>query len=65
VRCTCGFKLNLKCVDVPIRYAARTYGSTQISRFRHGAMLLRILQGQGTVAAERSTRPGSRPRIME
>ena len=27
-------------VDVPIRYRARTYGSTQISRFRHGWMLL-------------------------
>jgi glycosyltransferase involved in cell wall biosynthesis len=36
-------KLNLKCVDVPIRYAARTYGETQISRFRHGLMLLRMV----------------------
>jgi SAM-dependent methyltransferase len=36
-------KLNLKCVDVPIRYAARTYGSTQISRFRHGVMLLKMV----------------------
>src|SRR6202790_4430541 len=32
-------KLCLKSVDVPIRYAARTYGETQISRFRHGFLL--------------------------
>jgi len=36
-------KLNLRCVDVPIRYAARTYGSTQISRFSHGLMLIRMV----------------------
>lgn len=36
-------KLNLKVVEVPIRYAERTYGSTQISRFRHGVMLLRMV----------------------
>ena len=36
-------KLNLKMVEVPIRYAERTYGSTQISRFRHGVMLLRMV----------------------
>lgn len=36
-------KLSLKSVDVPIRYAARTYGETQISRFRHGFMLLRMV----------------------
>lgn len=29
-------------IDVPIRYRARTYGTTSISRFRHGAMLLRM-----------------------
>jgi len=33
-------KLNLKVVEIPIRYASRTYGETQISRFRHGLMLL-------------------------
>jgi SAM-dependent methyltransferase len=32
-------KLNLKCLEVPIRYMARTYGETQISRFRHGLLL--------------------------
>jgi SAM-dependent methyltransferase len=36
-------KLNLKCVDIPIRYAARTYGETQISRFSHGLLLLRMV----------------------
>ena len=35
-------KLSLKIVDIPIRYAARTYGSTQISRFTHGMMLIRM-----------------------
>ena len=36
-------KLGLKAVEVPIRYASRTYGETQISRFRHGFMLLRMV----------------------
>jgi ubiquinone/menaquinone biosynthesis C-methylase UbiE len=36
-------KLNLKIVEVPIRYAAREYGETQISRFRHGLQLLRMV----------------------
>jgi SAM-dependent methyltransferase len=36
------YKLNLKIVEVPIRYRERTYGSTNISRFRHGLILLRM-----------------------
>jgi SAM-dependent methyltransferase len=36
-------KLNLKVVEIPIRYANRPYGKTQISRFRHGVMLLRMV----------------------
>jgi SAM-dependent methyltransferase len=36
-------KLNLKSIDLPIRYAARAYGETQISRFRHGVMLLKMV----------------------
>lgn len=36
-------KMNLKIVDIPIRYASRTYGETQISRFRHGLLLLRMV----------------------
>jgi SAM-dependent methyltransferase len=36
-------KLGLRCIEVPIRYASRTYGETQISRFSHGFMLLRMV----------------------
>ena len=36
-------KLYLKIVDIPIRYRDRSYGTTQISRFRHGILLLRML----------------------
>lgn len=36
-------KLNLKIVEVPVRYAGRVYGTTQISRFSHGALLLRMV----------------------
>jgi SAM-dependent methyltransferase len=36
-------KQNLKIVEIPIRYAAREYGETQISRFRHGWLLLRMV----------------------
>jgi SAM-dependent methyltransferase len=36
-------KLGLRVAEVPIRYASRTYGETQISRFRHGVMLLRMV----------------------
>jgi hypothetical protein len=36
-------KLQLKIVDIPIRYRDRTYGSTQISRFRHGFLLFGML----------------------
>jgi SAM-dependent methyltransferase len=35
-------RLGLKIVDIPIRYHARTYGTTNISRFRHGLALLRM-----------------------
>jgi len=35
-------KLDLKIVEIPIRYRDRTYGTTQISRFRHGWLLLRM-----------------------
>jgi len=36
-------KLNLKVIEVPVRYAAREYGETQISRFRHGWLLLKMV----------------------
>ncbi len=35
--------LGLDIVDIPIRYKKRTYGSTNIRRFRHGLMLLRMV----------------------
>jgi hypothetical protein len=35
-------KANLKIMEVPVRYRARTYGSTEIHRFRHGLLLLRM-----------------------
>jgi len=36
-------KLNLRIVDLPIRYQARTYGETNIQRWRHGCLLLRMV----------------------
>jgi SAM-dependent methyltransferase len=36
-------KLNLKVVEVPVRYAERVYGESQISRFRHGWLLLKMV----------------------
>jgi len=36
-------KLNLRIVDLPIRYQNRVYGTTNISRWRHGVLLLRML----------------------
>jgi SAM-dependent methyltransferase len=36
-------KLNLKTVEVPVRYVSRTYGETQISRFYHGTLLIRMV----------------------
>jgi SAM-dependent methyltransferase len=36
-------KLNLKIVDLPIRYRERTYGSTNIHRWRHGWLLVRMV----------------------
>ena len=35
-------KLSLKIVEIPIRYHERTYGTTQIDRFRHGWLLFRM-----------------------
>lgn len=36
-------KLNLKIVELPVRYMAREYGSTNISRFKHGWLLLKMV----------------------
>jgi SAM-dependent methyltransferase len=35
-------RLNLRIVDLAVRYHERTYGTTNISRFRHGLLLLRM-----------------------
>lgn len=35
-------KQNFKVAEVPVTYRARTYGSTNISRFRHGWLLLKM-----------------------
>lgn len=35
-------RLGLRIVDLPVRYRPRTYGTTNIRRWRHGALLLRM-----------------------
>jgi glycosyltransferase involved in cell wall biosynthesis len=35
-------RLNMKIVDLPVRYQPRTYGATNISRWRHGVVLLKM-----------------------
>ncbi len=36
-------KYNLKIVDLPVRYGERTYGETNIQRWSHGMLLLRMV----------------------
>lgn len=36
-------RLNLKIVDLPVRYGERTYGLTNINRWSHGWLLLRMV----------------------
>jgi len=36
-------KMNLKIVEVPIKYRARQYGETNISRFKHGWLLIKMV----------------------
>ncbi len=36
-------KLNRKIVDIPIRYRERVYGETNISRWKHGVLLARMV----------------------
>ena len=36
-------RLNFRIVDMPIRYRERVYGDTNIERWKHGAMLFRML----------------------
>jgi len=35
-------RLNLKIVEIPVRYKPRTYGRTNISRWKHGWLLLKM-----------------------
>ena len=35
-------RLGLRILDLPVRYRDRTYGTTNISRFRHGLILMRM-----------------------
>jgi glycosyltransferase involved in cell wall biosynthesis len=35
-------KLNLKIIDLPVHYKERKYGNTNINRFRHGLILLKM-----------------------
>ncbi len=37
-------KLGLRIVDLPVRYRARTYGTTNIQRWKHGLLLLRMVR---------------------
>jgi len=36
-------KQNLKIVEMPVRYRQRLYGDTNIDRWRHGVILLRMV----------------------
>jgi glycosyltransferase involved in cell wall biosynthesis len=36
-------KLNLKITDLPIRYRERTYGTSNIQRWKHGLLLLKMV----------------------
>ena len=36
-------KLNLRIADMPVRYRERTYGETNIHRWRHGLLLMRMV----------------------
>ena len=36
-------RIGMKIIDMPVRYRARTYGETNISRWRHGWLLLRMV----------------------
>jgi len=40
-------KQNVKIVDLPIRYRERTYGTTNIQRWKHGWLLLRMVAFAG------------------
>ncbi|HLF17344.1 MAG TPA: glycosyltransferase [Candidatus Omnitrophota bacterium] len=35
-------KLHLRIIEIPVQYKARTYGTSQISRFQHGWLLIKM-----------------------
>jgi hypothetical protein len=35
-------RLNLKIAEIPVRYRDRVYGETNIQRWKHGVLLLRM-----------------------
>jgi glycosyltransferase involved in cell wall biosynthesis len=41
-------RMNLKITDMPIRYRERSYGTTNIRRWQHGLLLLRMLAAAAT-----------------
>ena len=61
-------RAGMQIVDVPVRYRARTYGDTKISRFAHGWMLLKMTafgfqklrMGSAAATGSRFTRPSLR-----
>lgn len=38
-----GIRNNLKVIEIPVRYKERVYGSTNINRFKHGLLLIKML----------------------
>ena len=59
-------RLNLRIVDLAVRYHERTYGETNISRFRHGWLLLAhepVRGPQAEVPVSRRRPPRARDRV--
>ena len=50
-------KLNLKIIDLPIRYRERTYGTTSISRWKHGLLLWSHLRRGGSSSFKTQCHP--------
>ncbi len=46
--CLVQLVLVLRIVEIPVHYRERTYGETNIQRWRHGLILLRMLDVRGT-----------------
>jgi len=70
-----GARFNLRIVDLPVRYQPRSYGTTNISRWRHGLLLFRmtgfafwkfrvaiVRTGRSDPFAREAQEPGAGPR---